>query len=102
MRAPSSPHSARPFFQSSACCFANSSGVTPLRAASSSLIHGRKSAGARSGNVSSRLQRSPLGSIRIAGTPSIAASSMSERQRPVLPLPVMPTHTACVTRSRES
>ena len=24
------------------------------------------------------------------------------RQRPVLPLPVMPTHTACVTRSRES
>ena len=38
----------------------------------------------------------------MAGTPSMAASSMSERQSPVLPLPVMPTQTACVTRCRES
>ena len=29
-------------------------------------------------------------------------SSISERHKPVLPLPVMPTQTAWVTRSRES
>ena len=45
---------------------------------------------------------SPFGSMQIAGTPSIAASSSSDRQRPVLPLPVMPTQTAWVVRSRES
>ncbi len=38
----------------------------------------------------------------MAGTPSIAASSSSVKHSPVLPLPVMPTHTACVVRSRES
>ena len=57
---------------------------------------------ASSGNVSSRLPRSPFGSIAMTGTPSMAASSISDRQRPVLPLPVMPTQTAWVTRSRES
>jgi len=31
--------------------------------------------------------------------PSISASSMSVRQSPVLPLPVIPMHTAWVTRS---
>ena len=41
--------------------------LSPLRRASSSLIHGRKSSGAQSGNVSSRLPRSPLGSMTIAG-----------------------------------
>jgi len=43
-----------------------------------------------------------VGSMAIVGTPSMAASSMSDRQSPVLPLPVMPTQTACVTRSVES
>ena len=42
---------------------ANSSGSSPAFCASPSLIHGRKSAGARSGNVRQRLVRSPLGSI---------------------------------------
>ena len=56
----------------------------------------------RSGKVSSRLEMSPLGSMTSAGTPSMAASSSSARQRPVFPLPVMPKHTAWVTRSLES
>ena len=34
--------------------------------------------------------------------PSIAASSISPMHSPVFPLPVMPTQTACVTRSFES
>jgi hypothetical protein len=38
--------------------------------------------------------------MAMTGTPSIAASSMSEMHSPVLPLPVIPTQTACVTRSR--
>ena len=71
----------------------------PCLRASSSLIQGAKSSAARSGNVSSRLARSPLGSMTIAGMPSMAASSSSARHRPVLPLPVMPTQTAWVTRS---
>ena len=54
------------------------------------------------GKVRSRLARSPFGSIAMAGIPSMAASSRSERHRPVFPLPVMPTHTAWVTSSRES
>ena len=74
----------------------------PLRAASPASTHGSKSAGARFGKVSIRLPRSPLGSMQIAGTPSIAASSSNDRHRPVLPEPVMPTHTACVVRSFES
>ncbi len=61
-----------------------------------------KSRGARFGKVSIRLPRSPFGSMQIAGMPSMAASSSKARHRPVLPLPVMPTHTACVVRSRES
>ena len=32
----------------------------------------------------------------------MAASSMRVTPRPVLPLPVIPTHTACVVRSLES
>ena len=76
--------------------------LSPLRAASPASTHGSKSAAARFGNVSSRLPRSPLGSMQIAGMPSIAASSSSDRHRPVLPLPVMPTQTACVVRSFES
>ncbi len=45
---------------------------------------------------------SPFGSITSAGMPSSAASSSSEMHSPVLPLPVMPTQTAWVVRSRES
>ena len=96
------PHAASPSRQRWASWAANASAVTPARRASSSSIHGRKSAPARFGNVRSRLAMSPLGSMAITGTPSIAASSISDRQRPVLPLPVMPTQTAWVTRSRES
>ena len=99
MRSPSWPQAARPLFQSRAVFAANSSGVIPLRAASDSSIHGRKFEGARSGNCSRRLPRSPLGSIRIEGMPSMAASSNSARASPVLPLPVMPTIIACVVRS---
>ena len=43
-----------------------------------------------------------LESMTIAGIPSIAASSKRAMHRPVLPLPVMPTQTACVKRSLES
>ena len=38
----------------------------------------------------------------LAGIPSIAASSRSETQSPVLPLPVIPTQTAWVVRSLAS
>ena len=102
MRAPSCPHSASPSFQSVACCAAYSAGLSPALRASPSSIQGAKSSPRSSGKVSRRLERSPLGSMAIAGTWSIAASSSRLRQRPVLPLPVMPTQTACVTRSRES
>ena len=34
--------------------------------------------------------------MAMTGTPSMAASSMSDRHNPVLPLPVMPTQTAWV------
>ena len=40
--------------------------------------------------------------MQIAGTPSIAASSSKLMQRPVFPLPVIPTQAACVVRSFES
>jgi len=71
-------------------------------ASTPSSTHGANSCGERFGNVSSKLQRSPFGSMMIAGMPSIAASSSSVIHKPVFPLPVMPTHTACVTRSFES
>ena len=102
IRSPSCPHSASPFAHSAACWAAYSSTDTPLRRASSGFTQGRKSSGRRRGKVSSRLPRSPFGSITIAGTPSMAASSSRQRHRPVFPLPVIPTHTAWVTRSRES
>ena len=81
---------------------AYSSGVTPLRRASSSLIHGREVLRAEIREGQQRFARSPLGSMISAGMPSRGASSSSPRQSPVLPLPVMPTHTAWVTRSLES
>ena len=73
--------------------------TTPAAWASPSLIHGWKSAGARSGNVRHRLVRSPFGSMSSAGTPAGRASSMSTTPRPVLPEPVMPTITPWVVRS---
>ena len=45
---------------------------------------------------------SPFGSIAITGTPSIAASSSKAKQSPVLPDPVIPSTTPCVTKSFES
>ena len=96
------PQSARPFFHVAAVWAANSSGETPFFVASSSLIQGRKLFASRSGNISSRLEMSPLGSMMIAGILSIAASSSSARQRPVFPEPVMPSTTPWVTRSFES
>ena len=74
----------------------------PSRAAASAFTHGRNEAAERSGNVRRRFARSPFGSIAMAGTPSMAASSSRPMARPVFPLPVMPMMAACVTRSRES
>ncbi len=68
IRSPSWPHSFSPSRHRSAVRAACSSGVTPWRAASASSIQGRKSCGLSSGNVSSRLPRSPFGSIAITGT----------------------------------
>ena len=95
-------HSARPFFQRLGLLLREVLDGHALLAGIVSLTHGSKSSPLRSGNVSSRFARSPLGSMTIAGMPSMAASSSSARHRPVLPLPVMPTQTAWVTRSFES
>ncbi|AMV37913.1 hypothetical protein VT85_10790 [Planctomyces sp. SH-PL62] len=43
-----------------------------------------------------------MGSIAMTGMPSIAASSNIATQSPVLPLPVIPTQTACVVSCFES
>ena len=102
MRDGSCPQSPSPFFHISAVWEANSSGETPFFVASSSLIHGRKLFASRSGNISSRFEMSPFGSMMIAGMLSIAASSNSARQRPVFPDPVIPSTTPWVTRSFES
>ena len=71
----------------------------PAALAWASSIHGRKSAGARSGNVRQRLVRSPFGSMSSAGSPARRTSSISTTPRPVLPEPVMPTMTPWVVRS---
>ena len=92
--------SARPFFHSLGLLRRECVGRRPARARLV-LVDPRAEVcrAAGCGNVSSRLPRSPLGSMAIAGMPSMAASSSSARHSPVLPLPVMPTQTACVTRS---
>ena len=92
-------HPASPFFQVAAVFWAYSAGVIPLRAACSFSIHGSKSFGRSLGKFSSRFPMSPLGSMMIAGIPSIAASSSSVTPSPVLPDPVIPTMTPCVVRS---
>ena len=96
MSAPLRPHLARPPVQSSAWLAAKSSGVWPALVAWASSIHGRKSAGARFGNVRQRLVRSPLGSIASTGSPARSASSIRITPSPVLPDPVIPTITPCV------
>ena len=102
IRSPSCPHAARPSRQSCAWAAAYSSGERFFLLASSSFIQGRKSSGLSSGNVKRRFPMSPFGSMTIDGMPSIAASSSRAMHNPVLPLPVMPTQTPCVTRSFES
>jgi hypothetical protein len=99
MRSGGWPDSARPLRQRSATDCASASGVLPWRAAEAGSIHGANDAASSAGKVSSRLPRSPFGSIAITGMPSIAASSSSVTASPVLPLPVMPTITAWVQRS---
>ena len=96
IRSPDCPLAARPAAHFCAVFSASVSSVMPSRLAASGSSQGRKSPGARSGNASSTLARSPLGSITKVGMPSRAASSMRPMSRPVLPLPVMPTHTAWV------
>ena len=50
--------------------------------------------GERWSKSSSRLPRSPLGSMASTGTPPRSVSSISVTARPVLPEPVMPTTSA--------
>ena len=92
----------RPSFHSAATRAASSSGETPSRRATDSSIHGRKSSGARSGKLRSRLVISPLGSMIRAGIPESSASSRRSMARPVLPDPVIPTITPWVVRSDAS
>ena len=91
-----------PFFHISAVSAAACSSVLPDFLASEASIHGWKSDGNRSGKCSSKLVRSPFGSIIKAGTRLSAASSSRSTHRPVLPEPVMPTTTQWVVRSSES
>ncbi len=71
---------------------------TLLRALLAS-IQGAKSSGVRLGKERTRLVRSPLGSITMAGIPCKAASSSNPTHKPVLPEPVMPVTIAWVVRS---
>ena len=96
------PHELIPSFHMDAVFSACASGLIPFLVASSSLIQGRKSEPSKSGKASMRLAMSPLGSITMAGTLSMAASSRMERQSPVFPDPVIPKTTPWVTRSLES
>ena len=97
------PQSARPFFQRCGGLGRQLLGRSlPSRRAASGSTQGWKSCGRRSGKCSSRLVRSPLGSIMMAGMPCKAASSSRPMHRPVLPEPVMPITTAWVVRSAGS
>ena len=92
------PHSARPFFarsDASAAAFE----APPAARATSGSIQGSKEAGARSSKSSSRLARSPFGSIAMTPVPWRSTSSTSTTARPVFPEPVMPTISPCVSRS---
>ena len=102
MRSPDWPLAARPSAHFRAVFSARASSVVPSRFAASGSIQGRKSPGARSGNESRMLARSPFGSMTSVGMPSSAASSTRPMRRPVLPLPVMPTQTAWVVNRRAS
>ena len=61
------PTSARPVAPALRLARRKRVGVCPARRASSSSIQGRKSSARRSGNVSSRLPRSPFGSMAMTG-----------------------------------
>ena len=98
-RSPSRP--GRPSTSSPAAA-AKSSGVAPAALAWPSSIHGRKSAGARSGNVRHRLREVALGVDEQRRQPGRSTSSMSTTPRPVLPEPVMPTITPWVVKSAAS
>ena len=102
MRAPSCPDASSPFFHVSAWSAANAS-ADMSGAPCLVLVNPRPELlGRKAGKRQQQVREVAFGIDGDDGTPSIAASSMSERHNPVLPLPVMPTHTAWVTRSRES
>ena len=58
----------------------------------------RRAAARSSETPSSKFGKSPFTSITMVGHPRAAASSTITVTRPVLPLPVMPTTTPCVTK----
>jgi hypothetical protein len=101
MRSRWMPLAASPSLHCAATVAAYSSTDTPAVWASSSLTHGLKLSGARSGNVRRRFPMSPFGSRINAGTPETSASSRRTTPRPVLREPVIPTMTAWVVRSAE-
>ncbi|XXY64767.1 hypothetical protein WMF37_27305 [Sorangium sp. So ce291] len=92
------PEEASPARHRAASSPATSAVERPSRAAAEGSIHGSNSAGESSGNVKSRLGRSPFTSTMSTGTPERSASSTRTMTSPVLPLPVMPTTTPWVTR----
>ena len=85
MSVPSIPHPASPSFH----CWAATEG-------SPDSTQGANSSALRLGNVRARLARSPLGSMRMQGTPASIASSIMANAKPVFPDPVWPTMTAWV------
>ncbi len=96
---PPIPQSANPFFHIAAVDSATSATVLFSRRALLASIQGSNSVGDSPGKVSSRLVRSPLGSMRIAGMRCRAASSIKPIHKPVLPEPVMPVTRAWVVKS---
>ncbi len=97
-----SPQSARPFFQAAAVSAAAVFTSLPSRRAAPASIQGSNDAASWRSKSSSRLARSPFGSIAITGTPWRSSSSRITTARPVLPDPVMPTISPWVRRSSGS
>jgi len=96
------PHSAKPLLQRLAVSSAICSTLLPSRRAASGSIQGWKSAGCWLGKCSTRLVRSPFGSMIIAGVFFKAASSSKSMHKPVFPEPVIPVTTQWVVRFAES
>jgi len=92
------PHCRRPSSRSEARLAATSRGVRSSPGASVPSTQGRNGSGENDGNASRRSGRSPFTSMSSVGTWAPSASSTSTVTRPVLPLPVIPTITPCVTR----